>query len=409
MNKVAARVHPANALGTDRSNVSLESLLGTHVCVQREATSRGVDPQASRLVRCALSSTGQLLDSQTRAFMEPRFEQDFSKVRVHTDASAAASARAMNANAYAIGPHLVFASGRYSPRTAAGQRLLAHELTHVVQQDRGGGSSPQLSKWVSDSGDASEREAVATADRVMKGDPIRVTHTSDALMQGDGLATGIGVGLGAVGLGFGIAALAGAFSSKDPTVDRIDVVDSPAGAANGFDPITSGNLDTPGPWNDPVGGGVSSVLQIHFHLDKGDSSTLTPRRELQRSAWVAGIESKNPPDKPLPPGVAGPPTPGGFKGVIVGPDGPAPHEVKRPSGDKIVVADAPGAAALTAAQFPFKYQSHFRVTVANSKGADVASAAYDVEIEKKSAADVPNTTNSVTSVEKKDIIRGKTL
>lgn len=85
-------------------------------------------------VREALSSTGQPLDYETRARMEPRFGQDFSRVRVHTDARAAESAHAAGALAYTVGPDIVFGSGQYAPRTTAGARLLAHELTHTVQQ-----------------------------------------------------------------------------------------------------------------------------------------------------------------------------------------------------------------------------------------------------------------------------------
>ena len=66
--------------------------------------------------------------------MEPRFGQDFSRVRVHSGDVPERSARDVNAHAYTVGPHIVFAAGRYSPSTLAGQRLLAHELTHVVQQ-----------------------------------------------------------------------------------------------------------------------------------------------------------------------------------------------------------------------------------------------------------------------------------
>lgn len=84
-----------------------------------------------------LRSAGQPLDPATRAFFEPRFGHDFSQVRVHNDAKAAASARAVNALAYTVGKHLVFAPGQYSPSTALGKRLLAHELTHVVQQAPG--------------------------------------------------------------------------------------------------------------------------------------------------------------------------------------------------------------------------------------------------------------------------------
>ena len=71
------------------------------------------------------------------AFLEPRFGHDFSKVRVYADDSAAASARALHALAYTVAPNIVFGAGRYAPHTDAGQRLLAHELTHVVQQANG--------------------------------------------------------------------------------------------------------------------------------------------------------------------------------------------------------------------------------------------------------------------------------
>jgi hypothetical protein len=81
-----------------------------------------------------LRSPGEPLDATTRAFFEPRFGHDFSNVRVHADSHAAASARAVGAAAYTIGSNIVFASGRYAPNTSTGRFLLAHELTHVVQQ-----------------------------------------------------------------------------------------------------------------------------------------------------------------------------------------------------------------------------------------------------------------------------------
>ena len=80
---------------------------------------------------------GQPLDSGTRAFMEPRFGYDFSGVRVHTDAKATESAQAVNALAYTVGQDVVFGAGQYAPDTSAGQKLMAHELTHVVQQSQG--------------------------------------------------------------------------------------------------------------------------------------------------------------------------------------------------------------------------------------------------------------------------------
>ena len=85
-------------------------------------------------VERVMSSPGQPLDSTTRAFLEPRFGQDFSHVRVHADAPAAESAKAVNAHAYTVGSHVVFGQQEYTPKTQEGLQLLAHELAHVVQQ-----------------------------------------------------------------------------------------------------------------------------------------------------------------------------------------------------------------------------------------------------------------------------------
>jgi hypothetical protein len=82
---------------------------------------------------------GESLDPQTRANMEPRFGYDFSKVRVHTNERAAESAQAVNALAYTVGDNVVFGAGQYAPFSSSGQKLLAHELAHVVQQ--GGGKT----------------------------------------------------------------------------------------------------------------------------------------------------------------------------------------------------------------------------------------------------------------------------
>ncbi len=89
---------------------------------------------APRSVHNALRSPGAPLDSGTRGFMERRFGHDFSRVRIHSDNEAAESARSIDALAYTAGHKIVFATGQYSPSTPAGRHLLAHELTHVVQQ-----------------------------------------------------------------------------------------------------------------------------------------------------------------------------------------------------------------------------------------------------------------------------------
>ena len=94
------------------------------------------------IVREVLSSPGHCLDKATRVFMEPRFGHEFSQVRVHADAKAAESAGAINALAYTVGRDVVFGAGQYQPYTGEGRRLLAHELSHTIQQ----GASPRQGK-----------------------------------------------------------------------------------------------------------------------------------------------------------------------------------------------------------------------------------------------------------------------
>jgi hypothetical protein len=82
----------------------------------------------------AIRGGGRSLSGSERAYFEPRFGYDFSRVRVHTNDRAMASARALNARAYTIGSNVVFGTGQYMPGSIQGRQLLAHELTHVVQQ-----------------------------------------------------------------------------------------------------------------------------------------------------------------------------------------------------------------------------------------------------------------------------------
>ena len=194
------------------------------------------------------------------------------------------------------------------------------------------------------------------------------------------------------------------------SVDRIDIVNSAAGANGGFPAIVGGaDLNVPGPFEDPATGETRNTHQILFHLDNGNSAGLTPRRELQRTAVVGGVTNNNPTDAPLPPGVAGPPVPGGFTGILVGPDGPPPHEILRPNANTIVIADSPGLLGATAADFPISYMSHFFLTVENAAGAPIARILYDVRIRRTNLANVPAVENTIVSVEKKDFVRGKSL
>jgi hypothetical protein len=103
--------------------------------LQRKATRPTESGFAPPIVHEVLNSPGQPLDQATRDFFEPRFGYDLSGVCVHTDSQAAESAEAVSALAYTSGRDVVFAAGRYSPGTSAGQRLFAHELVHTLQQN----------------------------------------------------------------------------------------------------------------------------------------------------------------------------------------------------------------------------------------------------------------------------------
>ena len=112
---------------------------------------------------------GAPLDLETRSFMESRMGHDFSDVRVHTDPAATASAQAVGAAAYTVGNDVVVQAAHYAPGTDQGNRLLAHELTHVVQQNAGPveGTPTAGGIAVSDPSDRFEQEAERSAESVM--------------------------------------------------------------------------------------------------------------------------------------------------------------------------------------------------------------------------------------------------
>jgi hypothetical protein len=106
--------------------------------VQRKESGGDSISGAPPLVRDVINSSGgRSLDDGTRSFMESRFNYDFSRVKIHDNAPAAKSAGSINALAYTLGNNIVFNSGQYNPNSDSGKRLLAHELTHVVQQNSG--------------------------------------------------------------------------------------------------------------------------------------------------------------------------------------------------------------------------------------------------------------------------------
>lgn len=122
-------------------------------------------------VNKSLQTSGSPLDSSARTFFESRFGQDFSGVRVHTDANAQASARDVNAQAYTVGRDIVFGAGQYRPETLEGRKLLAHELTHTIQQ---GSAAPSNvgALALGSPNDSAEAEADRSAEAVARGSHV---------------------------------------------------------------------------------------------------------------------------------------------------------------------------------------------------------------------------------------------
>lgn len=147
---------PDDALEREADRVAQQVMNGSPA---PSTSADGSDPKLRRLpaaapnlthapegVQQVLSGPGRPLDARTRAFFEPRFGRDFSSVRVHTSDTADRSARALDAQAYTVGHHVVFSRGADSPSTETGRRVLAHELAHVVQQSHSPGGTPGLQR-----------------------------------------------------------------------------------------------------------------------------------------------------------------------------------------------------------------------------------------------------------------------
>ena len=158
--------------------------------VQRAVGNAGVQRLAEEErspVLDVVSSGGRPLEEPVRTDMEARLGHDFSDVRVHTDDAASRSAASVNAHAYTVGSSVVFQREKYDPSSTAGRTMLAHELTHVVQQRSGpvDGTPTGAGIRVSDPSDRFEREAAATAERVMSG-PAPVTPAPAAVQRSAG-------------------------------------------------------------------------------------------------------------------------------------------------------------------------------------------------------------------------------
>ena len=152
------------------------------MAIQRQANTPETPPKLPASVTTALQSRGgQPLDRITRSKMEDSFDADFSGVRVHTNSQADLAARDINANAFTSGQDIYFGTGLYQPGTQAGDKLLAHELTHTIQQGTERGA-PQTAHTISQPGEPEEQEADAVSERVSTNGAVsRPTHSPSSV------------------------------------------------------------------------------------------------------------------------------------------------------------------------------------------------------------------------------------
>lgn len=138
----------------------------------------GARSSVPAIVLDVLHSPGSSLAPDVTSYFSERFQHDLSQVRVHHDAQANRAADEVGARAYTVGRDVVFADGEYAPNTTAGRKLLAHELTHVVQQDGAQAKSVDDALTVGLAGDSYEREADAVANTVARAEAPKVSPKS---------------------------------------------------------------------------------------------------------------------------------------------------------------------------------------------------------------------------------------
>ncbi|MBC3982208.1 DUF4157 domain-containing protein [Streptomyces sp. AC536] len=163
-------------------NSAARTLVQRGAAGETEATEEPVEQPRSSVHDVVSSGGGQALDPETRTDMETRLGADFSDVRVHTDAAAHDSAKEVGAHAYTVGNNVVFQRDAYDTSSRQGRTMLAHELTHVVQQRSGpvdGAEAPGGIR-VSDPGDRFEQEAASTAERVMAEPPAPTPQPTES-------------------------------------------------------------------------------------------------------------------------------------------------------------------------------------------------------------------------------------
>jgi Domain of unknown function (DUF4157) len=158
----------------------------TSAQMQRAAIGGESVNEVPPIVHEVLRSSGQPLDANTRSFFESRFDHDFSQVRLHTDSKAAQSAQSVNALAYTVGRDVVFGAGQFAPQSSPGRMLIAHELTHVLQQNGENGSPSRISGQFDDA----EKEATSLSAGLIQTDSIPDIHvqSGSSILRRQGLS-----------------------------------------------------------------------------------------------------------------------------------------------------------------------------------------------------------------------------
>jgi hypothetical protein len=251
--------------------------------LQRHSAHPSQITQAPPIVHEVLNSPGQPLNPATRRLMESRLGHDFSRVRIHTDSRADESARAVNARAYTVGHNIAFASGRFSPQSAEGQRLLVHELAHVVQQTTPSAAPVQLQREPDKK--PKRQNVVLLGEDVTNGQELsnllapggHIIKVKNVTAAAEALA-GINFPIGTLyivahsspdgDLQFGkeegvIAAadIAGKFKDKVPAANAPEVVDF-RGCSVGTSPVAMNNIRTALGANSVVAGDCFSIIDI---------------------------------------------------------------------------------------------------------------------------------------------------
>ena len=252
----------------------------------------------SPVIRKATASGGHPLDTHQQHEMAARFGHDFSQVRIHTDRHAAETAGVLGAGAFAVGNDIVFGENRYVPGSTETERLLAHELTHVVQQaDHGMGDATRRSR----KSDRSEREANDAGEQVVSGRAVHVQAAPDAAVardeeEGGGWLSSLTSGAKSLASGVGDVASEG----WDLTKKGAGAVYDNYEKSTDFNSLKSGNAEMKKEangswWGGGLNGGIDALEKTAAEgnqkmVDDAEGHWYSPLAKA--SAWMSNAETQ---------------------------------------------------------------------------------------------------------------------